>query len=537
MSAFLNWMEARTGICSACRHLLYEEIPSSAGWAQVFGSVALFLFLLQAFTGVLLAFNYAATPGDAYDSILYIVQEVTGGRLVRNLHHWGASAMIGVVVLHGTQVFIYGAYKKPREMLWTSGVLLLLLVLAFGLTGYLLPWDNRAYWGTVVTTQIAGQAPLVGPYIQSLLAAHKGIGVVTFSRFYALHSLVLPAITLGFISIHLLLVRKHGVTPAAEDNKPRVSFYPKQVFREVLAVFTIFSILFLASLLVDAPLDRMADPNDSTYTPRPEWYFLFLFQSLKYFQGSFEWLGSVGMPTAAILALAAAPFLDRGQVTRVAKRTTAIAIVICVICGWTFLTAAALRDAPGSATAATRGVASQRGLRLPPEDLAGASYFRQYKCESCHNLVDGQPKPGPTLATDPVRRSPEWMTEHFRTAGAVNGPSQGTIQLSPAQMNALLLFMQKITPEMAVDAESAAPAFTEGAAVYVASLCSTCHRVNGSGGTTGPPLNGVSSRRSVDWIRRHFVAPRSLSPGTIMPSYRFAAKDEKALITYLNDLP
>jgi ubiquinol-cytochrome c reductase cytochrome b subunit len=537
MSAFLSWMEARTGICSAWRHLLYEEIPATAGWAQVFGSVALFLFLLQAFTGILLAFNYAGTPGDAYDSILYIVQEVTGGRLVRNLHHWGASAMIVVVALHFIQVFIYGAYKRPREMLWTSGIFLLLLVLAFGLTGYLLPWDNRAYWGTVVTTQIAGQAPVLGPYIQSLLAAHQGIGVVTFSRFYALHSLVLPAITSGLISIHLLLVRKHGVTPAANDNKPRVSFYPKQVFRDVFAVFTIFSILFVASLLFDAPLDRLADPNDSTYIPRPEWYFLFLFQTLKYFQGSFEWLGSVGIPTAAILALIAVPFLDRTQVKRVVKRTTAIAIVICAICGWTFLTAAALRDSPGSGRTAARGGESQRGLGLPPEDLAGASYFRQYKCESCHNLVDGQPKPGPTLATDPVRRSPEWMTDHFRTASTVNGESQGVIQIPPAQMNALLLFMQKITPEMAVDAESAAPALTEGAAVYVASLCSTCHKVNGSGGTTGPALNGVSFRRSTDWIRRHFVAPRSLSPGTIMPSYRFAAEDEKALITYLNDLP
>jgi ubiquinol-cytochrome c reductase cytochrome b subunit len=530
-------MEARTGACSACRHLLYEEIPASAGWAQVFGSIALFLFLLQAFTGVLLAFNYAGTPGDAYDSILYIVQEVTGGRLVRNLHHWGASAMIVVVALHAIQVFIYGAYKKPREMLWVSGVFLFLFVLAFGLTGYLLPWDNRAYWGTVVTTQIAAQAPVLGPYIQSLLAAHKGVGVVTFSRFYALHSLVLPAITLGLIALHLLLVRKHGVTPAADDNKPRVSFYPKQVFRDVFAVFAIFSVLFVASLLIDAPLERMADPNDSTYTPRPEWYFLFLFQTLKYFQGSFEWLGSVGIPSIAILALIATPFLDRGQLRSIAKRTTAIAIVICAICGWTFLTAAALRDGPSSAAGSIHGGESPRGLRLPPEDLAGAVYFRQYKCDSCHNLVDGQPKPGPTLATDPVRRSPEWMTDHFRTANAVNEKPQGGIQISPAQMNALLLFLQKVTPETAVDAESAAPALTAGAAVYVASLCATCHRVNGSGGTTGPPLNGVSARRSTDWMRRHFVAPRTLSPGSIMPSYRFAPADEKALITYLSDLP
>ena len=144
-------------------NFLYEDIPGSSGWHQVFGSVAVFLFLVQAFTGILLAFNYAPTPGDAYNSLHYIITEVTGGRLIHGLHHWGASMMIVVVVLHMTQVFLFGAYKKPREATWMVGVVLLLLALGFGLTGYLLPWDNRAYWGTVVTTQIAGQVRCWGP--------------------------------------------------------------------------------------------------------------------------------------------------------------------------------------------------------------------------------------------------------------------------------------------------------------------------------------------------------------------------------------
>jgi ubiquinol-cytochrome c reductase cytochrome b subunit len=149
------WFNHRTGLESAIRNFLYEEIPGSSGWRQVFGSVAVFLFMVQAFTGILLAFNYAATPGDAYNSVKYIVTEVTGGRLIHGLHHWGASMMIVVVVLHMTQVFLFGGYKKPREATWMVGVVLLLITLAFGLTGYLLPWDNRAYWGTVVSTQIA----------------------------------------------------------------------------------------------------------------------------------------------------------------------------------------------------------------------------------------------------------------------------------------------------------------------------------------------------------------------------------------------
>src|SRR5712691_4628319 len=209
------WLDHRTGLETAVRNFLYEEIPASSGWHQVLGSVAVFLFMLQAFTGVLLAFNYAPTPGDAYDSLRYIVTELTGGRLIRGLHHWGATLMIIVVVLHMTQVFIWGAYKKPRETTWMVGVTLLLVTLAYGLTGYLLPWDNRAYWGTVVTTQIASQAPGAGPYILRLLGSDGGsIGVVTFARFYAAHVLLLPPLTMLLIGVHVYLVRRHGVAPA-----------------------------------------------------------------------------------------------------------------------------------------------------------------------------------------------------------------------------------------------------------------------------------------------------------------------------------
>jgi ubiquinol-cytochrome c reductase cytochrome b subunit len=211
----VDWIEHRTGLESTVKNFLFEEIPASSGWHQVFGSVAVFLFLVQAFTGLLLAFNYAPTPGDAYNSLKYIVTELTGGALIRGLHHWGASMMIVVVVLHMTQVFLYGAYKKPREATWGVGVALLLLTLAYGLTGYLLPWDNRAYWGTVVTTQIASKAPLLGPYVTRLLGGEDSIGVVTFARFFALHVLLLPPVTTFLIAFHIYLVRKHGVAPEA----------------------------------------------------------------------------------------------------------------------------------------------------------------------------------------------------------------------------------------------------------------------------------------------------------------------------------
>ena len=150
--------------------------------------------------------------------------------------------MIVVVVLHMTQVFLYGAYKKPREATWMVGVVLLLLTLAYGLTGYLLPWDNRAYWGTVVATQIATQAPLAGPYMTRLLGGGEAIGVVTFARFYGLHVLLLPPATVLLIAMHVYLVRKHGVAPAPGDERlPRKKFYPEQVFKDTVAIFAAFA--------------------------------------------------------------------------------------------------------------------------------------------------------------------------------------------------------------------------------------------------------------------------------------------------------
>src|SRR5438093_1144297 len=254
----LAWLDHRTGLETAVRNFLYEAIPASSSWHHVFGSVAIFLFLVQAFTGALLAFNYAPTPGDAYNSLRYILTELTGGRLIRGLHHWGASMMIVVVVLHMVQVFLYGAYKKPREATWMIGVVLLLITLAYGLTGYLLPWDNRAYWGTVVTTQIAGQAPLLGPYLTRLLGGEGSVGVVTFARFYGMHVLLLPPATILLIGLHIYLVRKHGVAPAiGDETKPSKKFFPEQAFRDTIAIFIAFVILFVMAVAVRVPLEQL----------------------------------------------------------------------------------------------------------------------------------------------------------------------------------------------------------------------------------------------------------------------------------------
>jgi len=535
-----TWLDNRTGIQSAVRQFLYEEIPASSGWRQVLGSVAVFLFLTQAFTGVLLAFNYAPTPGDAYNSLRYILTELTGGRLIRGLHHWGASMLIVVVVLHMVQAFLYGAYKTPRETTWMVGVVLLLLTLAYGLTGYLLPWDNRAYWGTVVVTQIAGQAPVVGPYLSRLLGGQGAVGVVTFARFYGLHVLLLPPATLLLIALHVFLVRKHGVAPVPGDQDlPRKRFYPMQVFKDTLAIFIAFAILFTLAVAVRVPLEQLADPTDTSYIPRPEWYFLFLFQTLKLFNGTLEVIGAMVLPGLAILALILAPLIDRGEIVKLARRTVAFLVVGLAAIGWAGLTAAAVISTPRQAGEVAVDYSAPTGwLQLSPEEMAGVAYFRQEHCLSCHAIGGCGASIGPDLTRIPIRRDAAWMIRHFRHPAEMRpGTSMPAIQLSDAQLNSLAAFLLKLNADNASAIENAPEFAVAGALVFQANNCGDCHMVNGAGMKVGPPLNGLAKRQTRSWVMQHFADPAKLSPDSIMPPYRFSAKDMEDLTSYLFALP
>ena len=180
----------------------------------------MFLFILQAATGMFLAMNYAPTPENAYDSVRFISEQAPFGAFLRGLHHWGASAMVVGVVLHLLTVFLLGAYKYPRELTWVTGVFLLVVVLFFGFTGYLLPWNEKAYWATLVGTNIAHEAPVVGPYIARLLTGSDELGAQTLTRFYSIHVLLLPAAVIAFMAIHLFMVVRQGVTaPPARGGK------------------------------------------------------------------------------------------------------------------------------------------------------------------------------------------------------------------------------------------------------------------------------------------------------------------------------
>ena len=529
----IQWIDSRTGLETAVKRFLYEDVPASSGWHQVLGSVALFSFLVQVFTGILLAFNYAPTPGEAYHSLQYIVTELTGGRLIRGLHHWGASLMLVVVVLHMVQVFIYGSYKKPRETTWMAGVVLLLFTLGFGLTGYLLPWDNRAYWGTIVTTRIAAQAPLAGPYLTRLLGG-DGIGVVTFARFYALHVLLLPPLTAIMIAAHVYLVRKHGVAPAPVETAPKKKFFPEQAFKDTVAIFISFMILLVLAIAARVPLGQLADPTDTAYVPRPEWYFLFLFQALKSFEGPLEVVGSIVLPSLAILAIFLVPFIDRAPAVRLGKRTVAMcAVVLATLC-WTGLTVRAIATTPKSSEAEEAlNNEPQAWQQLGPEELVDIGYFRQENCARCH--LNGKGGAGPPIAETASRRPADWMVAHFKSAQATPGSAMPA--LTNGQLNALATFLSKLNRRDEEALQSTPDFAVRGAILYHANHCAVCHTVNGAGMGVGPPLNGLASRRDKRWIQKHFVEPAKLSPGSPMPAYRFNQTDLDALTSYLLLLP
>ena len=217
-SKITNWLDERTSWRQVRDAIFLRKVPK-VNWLFTLGSASLFVAINQAITGILLTIYYVPTPDHAYDSVQYITTQVPLGWLIRGLHHWGASLMIIVVVLHMLRVIFLGAYKFPREVTWFTGVALLLIVIGFGFTGYLLPWDQKAFWATTVGTRIAGTPPLIGDYLLRIIRGGNEISAVTLVRFFGTHVWVLPSLLLLLIGIHLYLVIKNGISSVPKRGK------------------------------------------------------------------------------------------------------------------------------------------------------------------------------------------------------------------------------------------------------------------------------------------------------------------------------
>jgi len=208
----IDWLEERSGLVGGIRYFLFRKVPSDTNWMHTLGSATLTAFLVQTLTGVILAMYYKPDPNSAYQSIQHITNDITLGWLVRGMHKWGASVFIILLFFHMARVFLFGAYKYPRELNWIVGVTLLVLGMLEGFTGYLLPWDQTAYWATVVGINLNGTAPFLGPFLADFLRGGSEIGGDTLARFYSMHMLLIPGLIFALIGLHLYLVVRLGVS-------------------------------------------------------------------------------------------------------------------------------------------------------------------------------------------------------------------------------------------------------------------------------------------------------------------------------------
>ena len=285
-----HWLDRRIGVRSLMHEALDEPIPGGARWAYVFGSVLLFLFISQTITGIFLSLYYAPTADHAHTTVAYIVKEVTGGSFLRSLHAYGSSAVVIVLLLHLTQTFLYGAYKGRREVLWISGCALFGLMLAMAFTGYLLPWDQKAYFATTVGTNMASEVPWIGSTLKRLMRGGNEMGTLTLSRFFVAHVFLLPAAILGLVAAHVYLFRKAGAAgPPSEDPvKPRLPtqrFYPRQVLMDTAVALLMICVLGFLAHFHPTELGPRANPADTQYRPAPGMVLPADFPMAEIFQG------------------------------------------------------------------------------------------------------------------------------------------------------------------------------------------------------------------------------------------------------------
>jgi ubiquinol-cytochrome c reductase cytochrome b subunit len=323
--------------------MLNESVPGGSRWAYVFGSILLFIFIMQAITGVLLMFYYVPTADHAYASTQYIIHDIDYGWFLLSYHFWGSSAMVVCVFAHMSQVFLWGAYKKPRELIWLVGLALFALVMLFGFTGYLLPWDQRAFWATTVGVEIMDKMPVIGDFMSRFLKGGPTPGQMTLSRFFVIHVMVLPAALIGLAGLHLFLFRCAGPagpfrgTPMELKAKTDY-FFPRQIWKDVVGMAVVFACISALAFWEPVVLLDEATPDPGDYHPEPEWYFLFLFQHLRLrmFSGELgQIVASIVLPGLLGLTLVLLPFFDRNPERNIFKRPIALI-------GWVVLTASIL---------------------------------------------------------------------------------------------------------------------------------------------------------------------------------------------------
>src|SRR6202171_1536022 len=472
-SGLWGWLNRRTGLDNLLRSALDEPIPGGARFAYIFGSALLFIFLSQVITGIFLALYYVPSADHAHTTVAYITKTVTAGSFLRSLHAYGSSAMVIVLLLHLSQTYIYGAYKGRRELLWLSGCVLFGLVMAMAFTGYLLPWDQKAYFATAVGTNAASEIPWIGESLKRMMRGGTESGTLTISRFFVAHVFLIPACIFALVASHIFLFRKASAAGPATENpyepeqKPEL-FYPRQGLVELSLHGVLIICLGLLCFLAPMQLGPPANSADAQYIPRPEWYYLPIFQWLKYWHGSAAIVGVLVIPTLLVLAVIALPFLDRSVERRPWKRPAAMgayAFVVFMVLGLALRSQYLDRH--------DSGVAQQLAKQRASED--------------------------------------EYARKPFEP------------ELSSASL-------------AAANVALADPQAAKGKTIFEAQSCNACHGDGGVGTAAAPALIGIGAKFSPDHLAELFKHPTAKMTAGGMPPIDLPLDDLKALVAYVESL-
>jgi cytochrome b6 len=307
------------GLTALTQFLSGKNVPRGRrSFWHIFGGLAMFFFSLQIITGAMLTLYYSATPATANESVHLVVDKAAYGWLVRSLHIWSSHLLIGSVIVHFFSAYFMRSYQKPREVTWITGVVLLMIVLGFGFTGYLLPWDAAAYSGTQIGTAIPKAMPIIGSVVATILRGGETVGAETLKRLYALHVTILPLCCFVVVMIHLLLVYLHGISASSEFQHQTMPLYPNHFYRDLLAWVTASIILVILCMLFPSSIGSRADPLSSAPVGiKPQWYFLPLYEAFRAAPQRLFGVGGESLVNVAILVMGILlfliPILDRGR--------------------------------------------------------------------------------------------------------------------------------------------------------------------------------------------------------------------------------
>jgi ubiquinol-cytochrome c reductase cytochrome b subunit len=467
-----SWFNQRTGIRSLMHSSLDEPVPGGARLAYVFGSGLIYIFISQVITGLCLALYYVPSAESAHTSVAYITKSVAAGQFLRSLHYYGSSAMIVVLALHFLQTFIYGSFKGRRELLWIAGAVLSVLVLCMGFTGYLLPWDQSAYFATAVGTNIIGVVPLIGHWLNSMVRGGDTLGTLTLSRFYFAHVFLIPGMIFLFIGLHIAFFRKAGPAgPINEDpinpKLPPESFYPRQVLMDMTFALLLMVALGFFAYFHPEQLGPVADPSNTKFIPRPEWYYLPMFEWLKFWSGRLEVFAVVVIPGILALAFFLLPFLDRSLERRPWRRPIPLLAVSAIMVGIIFL-----------------------GFKSHLDDMHDQSVAKQLAFQ------------------DQQDRDYTKSPFHARMESASGVPIAGPVS----------------------------PLVGQGKGVFTSQGCSSCHGNSGLGTAAGPSLVGITAKYPIPQLDDLLQHPNAQMTAGHMPVFHLPNEDMKALFSYLASL-